>query len=149
MSESTKRIAKQRNEMFLKSLDFSDKGWNPIQDDKDGIESYSPNKIVAHRTARELTMRMMYSESLFSENEEETKDTKTSLAVATSENDINRRMKWGYTPLIAAAVAGDMDECKRLVAEGADKSIKDNSGNMAWQKAKTMGNEAIAIFLKV
>lgn len=62
--------------------------------------------------------------------------------------NINAKGKFGYTPLHSAAVSGDEAECDRLIAAGARKTIKDNSGKMPWQKALFAENDVLAEKLK-
>jgi len=62
--------------------------------------------------------------------------------------DINHKLKWGYTLLHFAAVAGDKAECLRLIGLGASKTAMDNGHKMPWQKAQSRDHHALAILLK-
>lgn len=61
---------------------------------------------------------------------------------------INHKLKWGYTLLHFAAVAGDEAECLRLIGLGASKTAMDNGHKMPWQKAQSSDHHALAILLK-
>lgn len=76
------------------------------------------------------------------------KPSKTKTTTATEDTSINARGKWGYTQLHFAAVAGDVAECENLLKQGAKKTIKDNSGQLPWQKALNAGFEELAEKLK-
>jgi ankyrin repeat protein len=75
-------------------------------------------------------------------------ETESPVTPPSLSSDVNAKGKWGYTLLHVAAMQGDEAECERLLALGANKKAKDNSGKMPWQKAQTAGHEALAEKLK-
>ena len=146
--KSPKERAADNLNRFLETLNQFDEGWEEdtyTQDDHDGVSLRSPNQLVAEETARKLVLRRRFekNQSLFDPSDEIATFVKE-----VDENDINRRLTWGYTPLIKAAVDGNLEECKRLKAAGADLTLKDNSGKMAWQKAQSRGFVEIMELLK-
>jgi ankyrin repeat protein len=95
-----------------------------------------------------MRKRFTSKQPLFSQDEVAEDASALSVAVAEVDpNDIDRRMKWGYTPLIQAAVDGDYAECKRLKDAGADIALKDNGGKTACQKAEARGFDTIVELL--
>lgn len=157
MSDASQK-AKANISQFLKSLDNAYSDWEdgdfsePDRDDNDGIEIRKPNQIVADQAARTLALRKHYSaqKALFTQSEIE---EDASLLVKDDDIDldpshIDYRGKYGYTKLHEAAIAGDLEGCKRLVEQGSSLIVVDNSGRMAWQKAAAFGYEEIAQLLK-
>jgi len=164
-SVTAKLKAQENIAKFLQQIESANDGWDdddrdeefPIetfasrgkayqqQDDKDGVNSRTVNELVAEHTARKLAMRKRFSRSqaLFSKEEV----AEDSVIEVVDLNDINRRLKWGYTPLIEAAVKGDYDECLRLKEAHADLTLRDNSHKQAWQKARDRGYDDIADLL--
>lgn len=50
-------------------------------------------------------------------------------------DDLNRKGRFGYTPLHEAVVAGDAETVRSLLGRGANKTIRDNGGNTPYDKA--------------
>lgn len=152
-ASEVRKKAKANIANFLTSLDQFDRGWDDDRhnDDGDGIKTRSANQLTAEHTARKLAMRKRFGSNQPIFTQDEVAEDASSIAVVVLEvdpNDINRRGKWGYTPLIEAAVKGDYVECQRLKDAGADLALKDNSGKLAWQKAEARGFTEIANMLK-
>ena len=55
-------------------------------------------------------------------------------------DDVNRRDDYGETALYHAAWAGDLEQCRDLVARGADLEIRDNNGWTAVMRAASEGH---------
>jgi hypothetical protein len=51
------------------------------------------------------------------------------------------------TPLHDAAATGDMDVLRSLVAHGADVSLRDTRGHLAYERAQMNGHDLAAEFL--
>lgn len=67
--------------------------------------------------------------------------------VITVATDINKKGKFGYTPLHQAVINNDIAEVRRLIALGADLSLKDNSLATPRDKALNRGFDDIAAIL--
>lgn len=61
---------------------------------------------------------------------------------------LNKRGKYGYTPLMQAVVDKDLGLITQLLAKGADPSIKDNGGMTALEKAKRANDKQIVSLLE-
>lgn len=106
------------------------------QDDHDGI---IPKTVAMFKEEEKETRRSLKSrvkQMLHSDNPE------------MDDSDINFRGKWGFTKLHFAAVDNNIVECNRLLAAGANKSIKDNAGHLPWEKAMARGHFALAKLLR-
>lgn len=114
-------------------------------DDSDGVESITPEQFQENLKTKRQTLRVQARHMAFDNLDD---GDALSVAVETDENDINRRGTYGYTPLIAAAVRGDLEECRRLKELGADLRLIDTSRKMAWEKAQSRGFTVIANLLK-
>ncbi len=114
------------------------------QDDSDGIPCTTIDAVENAQQNKKNDLRQR-SRDLFSDDE---LMPEVSSGGIMAPPDINRRLKWGYTLLHFAAIAGDETECVRLLAEGADKTIPDNGGKLPWQKAALKGYDGLADKLK-
>ena len=103
-------------------------------DDSDGVPVIMPESLLGMQQRRKAELRAA-AKSMFSPDEF-VLDNQSDTIVA---DDINRKMKWGYTLLHFAAVEGNEVEIDRLLSLGADKTITDNSGKMPYQKAERKG----------
>ncbi len=61
---------------------------------------------------------------------------------------INRRARYGYTPLMEAVIAEDIKAVQQCLDAGANKYITDSGGNTPLEKALTLGLYEIAALLK-
>jgi hypothetical protein len=112
-------------------------------DDSDGIKCRTGAELEQEQQDKKAALRKQ-SKAMFSDDEQ-VDESGGGVAVAV---DVNRKMKWGYTALHFAAVAGDEAECRRLLEAGADKTITENGGKTASQKAASKGFDALAALLK-
>lgn len=115
--------------------DFTENSPEEIRyDDSDGVPVIMPESLLGMQQRRKAELRAA-AKSMFSPDEF-VLDNQSDTIVA---DDINRKMKWGYTLLHFAAVEGNEVEIDRLLSLGADKTITDNSGKMPYQKAERKG----------
>ena len=112
-------------------------------DDSDGVTCTTIAELEEKQQDKKRTLKMRARE-MFSDEDIEDEAT----AIAIEENDINRKLKWGYTLLHFAAKDGNEVECDRLLAAGADKYAVDNSGKMPYQKAELGEFYALAAKLR-
>lgn len=113
-------------------------------DDSDGVALTTEEELNARQQEKKDAMRITARE-MFSDDTNEDGFSSTAGGTAVAEAvEINRKLKWGYTALHFAALSGDEAECDRLLGLGADKSVKDNSGKQAWQKADFKGFTELA-----
>lgn len=115
--------------------DFEDETSDFKNDKFDGVPCVDASKFDLLHDERLAQLRK-HSRELFSDSDVEVEGN--------SDSDINARLKWGYTLLHFAAIAGDEAECDRLVAAGAHLDVADNSGKMPYQKAALKGFEGLA-----
>lgn len=108
-------------------------------DNSDGVECRTPEELQLEQQDKKDRLRKQ-SRAMFSPGEQVSESGSDAL-------DINHKGKWGYTALHFAAIVGDEAECDRLIAAGADLSIMENGGKMAWQKAESKGHDALALKL--
>lgn len=119
--------------------DYQNKGGVYRNDDSDGVPCVTLDHLQSVQDAKTEDLRSKAS-GFFSYRE---------LApTATIDTGVNAKLKWGYTLLHFAAIEGDDVECCRLVDAGASRSVLDNSGKMAWQKAELKGHFELAAKLK-
>jgi ankyrin repeat protein len=62
--------------------------------------------------------------------------------------DVNARQQQGWTPLHGAAQSGDRDLVKLLLAKGADREARADTGQTALDLAMTHGHGAVAALLE-
>lgn len=113
-------------------------------DDSDGVACTTIDVLEQRQSDKKADLRRR-SRELFSDDEQVPQSAGGTLVA--EENDINRKLKWGYTALHFAALAGDEAECMRLIAAGADVMVGDNGGKLPWQKAEFKGHAALALKL--
>lgn len=111
-------------------------------DESDGVPLMTIDRLNQTQQNKKSTLRAQ-SQVIFSE-EDRAFEQEGGVAV---EIDINSKLKWGYTLLHFAAIAGDETECLRLIAAGADRTALDNGGKMPWQKAELKGFNGLALTL--
>lgn len=130
----------------IKSFDEDDAYENtPAEiryDESDGVPLTTIEELENAQQTKKDTLRAQ-SKVIFSDDERQD-DGAGGVAVAT---DINRKLKWGYTLLHFAALAGDEAECMRLIEAGADRTALDNGQKMPWQKAELKGFNDLALKL--
>lgn len=110
-------------------------------EDSDRLSSRTPLNVNQEQQDRQLYLQDQCNRFLIDEPEKKGKASSLCL-------DINLRGKWGYTELHFAALTGNVEECCRLLEKGADPSIMDNGGKMAWHKADLKGHISLANMLK-
>jgi hypothetical protein len=65
------------------------------------------------------------------------------------EADPNRCNRAGQTPLMMAALFGQIEIITMLLAAGADRTLRDASGNIAADVAAAQGNDEVAALLAI
>jgi ankyrin repeat protein len=101
-------------------------------DGRDGVQPTTIEAIEIHEKDRIEQVRAALIDA-----DDNTEDacTESDQVPVRIDDGLNRKGRFGYTPLHEAVVSEDIAGIKSLLARGADKMIRDNGDNTPFEKA--------------